>query len=126
MRTKQSIHILTGHKNTVASILTQPTDPQIVTGSMDSTIRLWDLATGKTMATLTHHKKSIRALAAHPKEFSFASAAPDRIKQWKLPEARFIQNLTGHRAIVNCLAMNDDEVLFSGGTLICTELYFQI
>jgi pleiotropic regulator 1 len=42
--------------------------PQIVTGSMDSTIRLWDLAAGKTMVTLTNHKKSVRALAIHPEE----------------------------------------------------------
>jgi pleiotropic regulator 1 len=27
------------------------------------------------MATLTHHKKSVRALALHPSEFSFASGS---------------------------------------------------
>ena len=37
--------------------------------------RLWDLAAGKCMTTLTHHKKSVRALAVHPAEYSFASAS---------------------------------------------------
>lgn len=37
--------------------------------------RLWDLAAGKTMTTLTHHKKSVRALAIASHEYSFASAS---------------------------------------------------
>lgn len=38
-----------------------------MTGSHDCTIRLWDLAAGKTRATLTNHKKSVRSLVLHPK-----------------------------------------------------------
>jgi hypothetical protein len=30
---------------------------------------------GKTMTTLTHHKKSVQALAIHPTEYSFASGS---------------------------------------------------
>ena len=41
---------------------------QVLTGSHDCTIRLWDLAAGKTKAVLTNHKKSVRALAMHPTE----------------------------------------------------------
>ena len=41
---------------------------QVVTGSHDSTIRLWDLAAGKTKAVLTNHKKSVRSIALHPSE----------------------------------------------------------
>ena len=43
-------------------------------GSHDSTIRLWDLRKGKTISTLTHHKKSVRGLVKHPTEWAFASA----------------------------------------------------
>lgn len=63
MRTKANIHTLSGHTNTVASVLTQAVEPQVITGSHDSTIRLWDLASGKSMATLTNHKKSVRFLS---------------------------------------------------------------
>ena len=31
---------------------------QVVTSSHDKTVRLWDLRMGKTLATLTHHKKA--------------------------------------------------------------------
>ena len=104
MRTKAAIHVLTGHTATVADVKCQESDPQVITGSMDSTVRcvlsvagacrtahlvcrLWDLAAGKTMVTLTHHKKSVRALAIHPTEYSFASASAggNNIKKWKCP-----------------------------------------
>lgn len=76
---------------------------------------MWDLAAGKSMCTLTNHKKSVRSLAIHPTLYTFASASPDNIKQWKCPEGKFIQNLSGHNAIVNCLAVNPSGVLVSGG-----------
>ena len=39
---------------------------QVITGSHDKTIRLWDIRAlrPKTMATLTYHKKSVRPCAA--------------------------------------------------------------
>ena len=48
---------------------------QVVTASHDKTVRLWDLRMGKTLATLTHHKKAVRALTASPTEHTFASGA---------------------------------------------------
>lgn len=150
MRTKLQVFALSGHTNTVASVLTQPTDPQVrllccvalctasgvmcgwlddsqghgswlvslaltgrdthtsttlprtppplnkhthtraqvITGSHDTTIRLWDLRRGATLATLTNHKKSVRALVGHPTEHAFASAGADNIKKFKLPNVR--------------------------------------
>jgi pleiotropic regulator 1 len=57
----------------------------VITGSHDTTIRLWDLRKGSTMCTLTQHKKSVRALVAHPTEHAFASAGADNVKKFKLP-----------------------------------------
>jgi pleiotropic regulator 1 len=115
MRTRSNIHVLSGHKGTCAAVKCQEADPQIISGSLDSTIRMYDLAAGKTMGVLTHHKKGVRALATHPKEFTFASGSSQTIKQWKCPEGAFMQNFEGHNAIINTLSVNEDNVLFSGG-----------
>jgi len=56
MRTKAQVHCFAGHTSTVADVITQSSDPQVITASHDSTIRLWDLATGRSITTLTHHK----------------------------------------------------------------------
>lgn len=79
--------------------------------------RLWDLAAGKPMTTLTHHKKSVRALAIAPHEYSFASASAggNNIKKWKCPEGTFVFNFPGHDAMINTLSVNEEGVLFSGG-----------
>ncbi|EPZ33559.1 Ribosomal protein S6e domain-containing protein, partial [Rozella allomycis CSF55] len=124
MRTRQAAHVLAGHQGTIASVKTQATDPQIITGSHDSTgkrnmkiclVRLWDLAAGKTISTLTHHKKSVRSLTVHPLESSFASASPDNIKRFSLPDGKFLFNYSGHKAVVNTVSVNQDDVMFSGG-----------
>lgn len=115
MRTRSNIHVLSGHKQTVTDLKCQEADPQVITSSLDSTVRLWDLAAGKTMGVLTHHKKGVRALAVHPKEFTFASGSTGSIKQWKCPEGAFMQNFEGQNAIINTLSVNEDNVLFSGG-----------
>ena len=44
----------------------------------------------KTMATLTKHKKAVRCLAKHPREFSFVSAAADNLKKWQTRDGKFI------------------------------------
>ncbi|EGT55215.1 hypothetical protein CAEBREN_29510 [Caenorhabditis brenneri] len=114
MRTKAQVHCFAGHTNTVADVVCQSVDPQVITASHDSTVRLWDLAAGRSMCTLTHHKKSVRALTIHPRLNMFASASPDNIKQWKLPKGEFMQNLSGHNSIINTLSTNDDGVVVSG------------
>ena len=120
MRTRSNIHVLSGHKQTVTDVKCQEADPQVITSSLDSTVRLWDLAAGKTMGVLTHHKKGVRALAIHPKEFTFASSSTGSIKQWKCPEGAFMQNFEGQNAIINTLSVNEDNVLFSGGESLST------
>merc|ERR1711939_789776 len=115
MRTRSNIHVLAGHKGTVSDLKCQEADPQVITASLDSTVRLWDLAAGKTMGVLTHHKKGVRALAVHPKEFTFATGSTGSIKQWKCPEGAFMQNFDGQNSIINTMSVNEDNVLFSGG-----------
>ncbi|KAK3363884.1 WD40-repeat-containing domain protein [Lasiosphaeria hispida] len=69
-----------GRDGTIADLVCQEGDPQVITGSLDSTVRMWDLAAGKTIGVLTHHKKG------------------------KYPEGAFIQNFKGHNAIINTLS----------------------
>lgn len=39
MRTKAQVHILAGHTGTISDVQCQESDPQVITGSMDSTVR---------------------------------------------------------------------------------------
>ncbi|KAL5716351.1 Protein pleiotropic regulatory locus 1 [Ranunculus cassubicifolius] len=117
VRTKMGVHTLSGHTDTVSSLLTRPTDPQIITGSQDATIRLWDIRHGKTMVNLTHHKKGVRAMAELPKDHSsFASASVDNIKKFNLPKGDFVLNMSPQqKTIINAMDVNEDGVMATGG-----------
>lgn len=67
---------------------------QVITGSHDKTIKMWDLRKNTTMGTLTYHKKSVRAMAMHPKEYAFAAASADAIKKYQLPLVRALEVFT--------------------------------
>ena len=64
---------------------------QVITGSHDNTIRTWDIRTGKTLHTLTYHKKSVRALAMSPNEVRRLTAFRTKLwfccSAWKLDTA---------------------------------------
>jgi pleiotropic regulator 1 len=124
MRTRSNIVVLTGHTSTISDLDCQEADPQVISGSLDSTVRLWDLAAGKTFSVLTHHKKGVRALRAHPNEFTFATASTGSIKQWRCPEGSLIQNFSGHDSVINTLSVNASDVLFSGGMQLSVIICF--
>ena len=91
---------------------------QVITGSHDKTVKLWDIRSTRpsAMSTLTYHKKSVRAMAMPAAEYSFVTAGADNIKKFGLPEGTFLHNMLQHQAtIIESLALNEDGVLVSGG-----------
>lgn len=60
--TSQCIHALTGHSSTIRCIKVLDRLPVAVTGSRDSTIRVWDIQKGQLKHTLRGHAGSIRCM----------------------------------------------------------------
>ncbi|PQP94580.1 protein pleiotropic regulatory locus 1-like [Prunus yedoensis var. nudiflora] len=71
------------------------------------------------MSTLTHHKKSVRAMAQHPKDInSFASVSADNVKKFNLPNGEFLHNMMSQqKTIVNAMAVNRDGVMATGAAV---------
>jgi periodic tryptophan protein 1 len=58
-----------GHSSAVISMHLCPQNPTVLaSGSADTTVRLWDLSTGSSVAKLTHHKEKIQSVKWHPIE----------------------------------------------------------
>ncbi|KAJ7764733.1 WD40 repeat-like protein [Mycena metata] len=81
---------------------TRESEPQVITGTMDSTVRLWDLAAGR------------RVSRSRTKSFASGSGGGNNIKKWKCPEGAFVFNFPGQNVIVNTLTVNAEGVFFSG------------
>ena len=73
-----SLHkCLKGHSNGVSSIAFSPDGQLIVSGSSDSTVRLWDAATGSCRSTLEGHSDGVLSVAFWPDSQPIASEPAD-------------------------------------------------
>jgi WD40 repeat protein/beta-lactamase regulating signal transducer with metallopeptidase domain len=88
----------------------------LFTGSADRTVRLWDVETGKTRASLTGHTSWVYALALAPDGKTLASAGYDKvIRLWGLDTLKEKATLSGHKAAVRALAFAPDGKTLASG-----------
>ncbi|RFU32244.1 hypothetical protein B7463_g4094, partial [Scytalidium lignicola] len=60
------LQTLEGHSGSVRSVAFSPDGKQIVSGSVDTTVRLWDTTTGAVLQTLEGHSGRVRSVAFSP------------------------------------------------------------
>jgi WD40 repeat protein len=107
---------LTGHSYSVNSLAISPDNNILASGSVDNTIKLWNLVTGEQIRTLKEHSNSVRAIAISPDGKTLASGSNDEtIKLWNLATGELIRNLKGHSSWVRAIAISPDgKILVSG------------
>lgn len=85
----------------------RPSPPRyLVTSALDSTIRLWETATGRCLRTFFGHLEGVWALAADT--LRIVSGAEDRmVKIWDPRTGKCERTFTGHSGPVTCIALGD-------------------
>ena len=79
MATGELVKKLTGHSNKVKSVVFSPDGTQIISGSRDETIRLWNVSTGETVGEpLQGHRECVISVAVPPDGTLIASGSMDR------------------------------------------------
>jgi WD40 repeat protein len=86
------VTVLKGHTEAVYAIAFTPDGKQVLTGSFDKTIKLWDAVTGKEIKTFggaAGHQDLVLGVAISPDGHRFASVSSDKTaKVWELPHQR--------------------------------------
>ncbi|KAF9451217.1 WD40 repeat-like protein [Macrolepiota fuliginosa MF-IS2] len=84
--------------------------PLLISGSLDNTIKMWDIETGNTVRTFFGHIEGVWAVASD--KLRLVSGSHDRtIKVWSREEGKCTTTLVGHQAAVSCLALGEDKIV---------------
>ncbi|MFF0000941.1 AAA family ATPase [Streptomyces avermitilis] len=99
----------TGHTDIVLSMAVTSDGTCAITGSQDETARVWDLATGRELHTLSGHAASVRAVAVVPDGTCVITASDDgTTRVWNLTTGQERHILVGHAASVHTVAVTPD------------------
>ncbi|OWP01011.1 hypothetical protein B2J93_307 [Marssonina coronariae] len=90
---------------------TRPLPPRyMVTGALDSTVRLWDISTGRCLKTMFGHVEGVWALAADT--LRVVSGAEDRmVKVWDARTGKCEKTFSGHAGPVTCIGLSDSKMV---------------
>ncbi|KAJ7273461.1 quinon protein alcohol dehydrogenase-like superfamily [Mycena haematopus] len=92
------------------SLIPSRKKPLLITGSLDNTIKLWDIDTSETISTFFGHIEGVWAVASD--KLRLVSGSHDRtIKVWSRDEGKCTATLVGHRAAVSCVALGEDKIV---------------
>jgi WD40 repeat protein len=100
------VRTLSGHTDGVNSVAFSPDGRLLASGSCGSAtaaallqgeIKLWDVATGSLVRTLTGHTDSVYSVAFSPDGRLLASGSRDNtIKLWDVASGSLVRTLSGH------------------------------
>jgi len=81
LASKECVHVMIGHMDSVSSIDVDPTGMHLVSGGHDSSLRIWDISSRTCVQELMANRKkfdeSIQAVAYHPSMNLLATSGAD-------------------------------------------------
>ncbi|KAJ3082717.1 hypothetical protein HK102_001496 [Quaeritorhiza haematococci] len=105
------------HNLGVNAVAISPDNRLVVTGSTDTTAKVFDLTTGKEVRELCGHTASLRALAFTPDGKQLVTVSWDNTaKIWDMATGREVMTLYGHTDWVGTVAVSSDGRLIATGS----------
>jgi WD40 repeat protein len=103
------LRTLNGHSSSVNAVAVTADGKRAISGSIDKTLKVWDLTTGKEQFTLKGHTSSVKAVAVTADGKRAISGSYDKtLKVWDLTTRKEQFTLNGHTSSVNAVAVTAD------------------
>jgi WD40 repeat protein len=114
---RRKVMTIEGHTSNVSSVSYSPDGRRIVSASWDSTLKVWDAATGQNLLTLKGHTNPVYSVAYSSDGRRIASGGIDNtVRVWDALTGQLLHTLKGHTGPVESVAYSPDgRRILSGG-----------
>ena len=118
---------LEGHSDPILAVSLSPDGARALSGGMDATVRLWDLAGRQLLSVLSGHAETVSAVAFAPDGRSVVSGSWDHTARlWDIASSRTVRSLEGHAEQVSCVALSPDGATLLTGSWDSTLRLWQL
>ncbi|WP_414550665.1 protein kinase domain-containing protein [Anabaena sp. CCY 0017] len=114
--------VLQGHEHLVLSVAISPDSQLFVTsgdayGGKQRLIKVWNLTTGKEIASFKSHFQRVNVVAISPDGRTLVSGSDDKtIKIWDLFTGELVRTLRGHSDSIQAIAISPDGTTLASGS----------
>jgi WD40 repeat protein len=115
MATQTELRRLTGHKNWVGSLVFSKKGKELISGSADETVRLWDPATGKEIRQIEFPEEMVNSLALSPDGSTVAIGFFQKktIRLWDPATGKVVREIEGPKKGSVSLTFSGDGKLLA-------------
>ncbi|RLF43585.1 MAG: hypothetical protein DRN29_09885, partial [Thermoplasmata archaeon] len=102
------IRTFEGHEKRVTSVCFSPDGRYALSGSLDGTLKLWDVATERCLRTFQGHEDSVESVCFSPDGRYALSGGHWTLKLWDVATGRCLRTFEGHEDSVESVCFSPD------------------
>ena len=106
-----------GHTGAVHSVAFSPDGRLALSGSLDNSLKLWEVATGRELRSFNGHTNYVNSVAFSPDgRFALSGSEDTTLKLWDVATGKELRTFNGHTSYIHSVAFSPDgRLALSGG-----------